>query len=54
MAAALVHSLSSHTPVRVISSYVAGELYVTKFLPRMADRFAKTAPKGANMEWRSY
>ena len=33
---------------------VTRELYVTKFLPRMAKRWAQTAPKGANMEWHSY
>jgi hypothetical protein len=32
----------------------AGELYVTKFLPRMAKRWAASAPPGANMEWNSY
>jgi hypothetical protein len=33
---------------------VTRELYVQKFLPRMAKRFAETAPKGAPMEWRTY
>lgn len=33
---------------------VTRELYLQKFLPRMAERFAATAPEGASMEWRSY
>jgi hypothetical protein len=33
---------------------ITRELYVTKFLPRMAERWASTAPKGANMEWHQY
>ena len=33
---------------------VTRELYVTKFVPRMAERWAASAPPGANMEWRSY
>ena len=33
---------------------ITRELYVQKFLPRMADRFAATAPAGANLEWRKY
>ena len=33
---------------------VTRELYVTKFLPRMAKRWAASAPKGANMEWHEY
>ena len=33
---------------------ITRELYVTKFLPRMAARWAATAPKGASMEWHSY
>ena len=33
---------------------ITRELYVTKFLPRMAERWAATAPPGADMEWRSY
>ena len=33
---------------------VTRELYVTKFLPRMAKRWAETAPKGANLEWHEY
>mmetsp|Transcript_51079 Transcript_51079/g.94493 ORF Transcript_51079/g.94493 Transcript_51079/m.94493 type:complete len:642 (-) Transcript_51079:45-1970(-) len=33
---------------------VTREIYLQKFLPRMAARFAATAPPGANMEWHSY
>ena len=33
---------------------ITREIYVTKFLPRMAVRFATTAPTGANLEWRQY
>jgi hypothetical protein len=33
---------------------ITRELYVTKFLPRMAERWAATAPAGANMEWHEY
>jgi hypothetical protein len=33
---------------------VTRELYLTKFLPRMAKRWAASAPPGANMEWASY
>jgi hypothetical protein len=33
---------------------ITRELYVTKFLPRMAARWAATAPKGASMEWHNY
>ena len=33
---------------------ITRELYVTKFVPRMAARWAKTAPAGAPMEWHSY
>ena len=36
---------------------ITRELYVTKFLPRMADRWAATAPTGVDpnlMEWRRY
>lgn len=33
---------------------ITRELYVTKFLPRMAERWAATAPPGAPLEWRSY
>lgn len=33
---------------------ITRELYVTKFVPRMAERWAASAPKGADMEWHSY
>mmetsp|Transcript_33089 Transcript_33089/g.86932 ORF Transcript_33089/g.86932 Transcript_33089/m.86932 type:complete len:300 (-) Transcript_33089:288-1187(-) len=33
---------------------VTRELYLTKFVPRMAERWAASAPAGANMEWRKY
>ena len=33
---------------------ITRELYVTKFLPRMAERWAASAPQGANMEWHTY
>ena len=33
---------------------VTRELYVQKFLPRMAARWAATAPAGANLEWHKY
>ena len=38
----------------VAPNAVTRELYVTKFLPRMAKRWAATAPAGANMVWHSY
>lgn len=33
---------------------VTRELYVMTYLPRMAERWAASAPAGASMEWRSY
>jgi len=33
---------------------VTREIYVTKFLPRMAKRWAAAAPAGASMEWHEY
>ena len=33
---------------------ITRELYLTKFLPRMAMRWASTAPAGASMEWNRY
>ena len=33
---------------------ITRELYVQKFLPRMAARWAATAPPGASMEWHEY
>ena len=33
---------------------ITRELYLQTFLPRMATRFAATAPAGASMEWRNY
>lgn len=38
----------------VAPNSITRELYVTKFLPRMAQRWADTAPKDADMEWHSY
>ena len=33
---------------------ITREIYVTKFLPRMAERWAASAPSGANLQWRNY
>ena len=33
---------------------VTRELYVTKFLPRMAERWLNTAPAAADLSWHSY
>ena len=33
---------------------VTREMYLQKFLPRMAARWAAAAPEGAHMEWRGY
>jgi len=38
----------------VAPNAVTRELYVTKFLPRMAERWAKTAPASADLTWHSY
>jgi len=38
----------------VAPNSVTRELYVTKFVPRMAERWAASAPAGANMEWHKY
>eukprot|EP01065_Artemidia_motanka_P038448 TRINITY_DN472_c2_g1_i1.p1 TRINITY_DN472_c2_g1~~TRINITY_DN472_c2_g1_i1.p1 ORF type:complete len:604 (+),score=128.84 TRINITY_DN472_c2_g1_i1:55-1866(+) len=38
----------------VAPNSVTRELYNQKFVPLLAERFAATAPAGANMRWRSY
>mmetsp|Transcript_58769 Transcript_58769/g.116752 ORF Transcript_58769/g.116752 Transcript_58769/m.116752 type:complete len:118 (-) Transcript_58769:27-380(-) len=49
------HCFSGYLPDGTIApNAITRELYVTKFVPRMAARWAATAPKGAPMEWRSY
>ena len=49
------HCFNGYLPDGTVApNAITRELYVTKFVPRMAERFAATAPKGANMEWRSY
>jgi len=49
------HCFNGYLPNGTIApNAITRELYVTKFLPRMAERWAKTAPPGANMEWRNY
>ena len=49
------HCFNGYLPDGTVApNAITRELYVTKFLPRMADRWAKSAPKGANMEWRNY
>ena len=49
------HCFNGYLPDGTVApNAVTRELYVTKFLPRMAKRWAQSAPKGANMEWHSY
>lgn len=49
------HCFNGYMPDGTVApNAVTRELYVTKFLPRMAERWAATAPKGASMEWHSY
>jgi len=49
------HCFNGYLPDGTVApNAVTRELYVTKFLPRMAKRWAASAPPGANMEWNSY
>ena len=49
------HCFNGYMPDGTVApNAVTRELYVTKFLPRMAKRWAATAPAGANMVWHSY
>ena len=49
------HCFNGYLPDGTVApNAITRELYVTKFVPRMAARFAATAPEGANMEWRKY
>ena len=49
------HCFNGYLPDGTVApNAVTRELYVTKFLPRMAERWAATAPRDAPMEWRGY
>ena len=49
------HCFNGYLPDGTVApNSVTRELYVQKFLPRMAERFAASAPAGANMEWHNY
>lgn len=49
------HCFNGYLPDGTVApNAITRELYVTKFVPLMAERFLKTAPPGANLEWSSY
>mmetsp|Transcript_46848 Transcript_46848/g.105629 ORF Transcript_46848/g.105629 Transcript_46848/m.105629 type:complete len:234 (-) Transcript_46848:607-1308(-) len=49
------HCFNGYLPDGTLApNAITREMYVTKFLPRMAERWARTAPPGANLEWRKY
>uniref|UniRef100_A0A7S2TZD0 Uncharacterized protein n=1 Tax=Lotharella oceanica TaxID=641309 RepID=A0A7S2TZD0_9EUKA len=37
-----------------IPNGISRNMYLQKFLPQMAQRFAESAPEGSNMEWHTY
>ena len=49
------HCFNGYLPDGTVApNGITRELYVQKFLPRMAARWAATAPPGASMEWHEY
>lgn len=49
------HCFNGYLPDGTVApNGITRELYVTKFVPRMAERWAQSAPEGANMGWHEY